>query len=72
MAELTDKFVPTHADAARFLGVKVATIRHATPGIQITGKNNRVATFYGQHPPNPWDYLGKTWWHIRQHEVTDG
>ena len=62
---MTD-FVPTHADAARFLGVKVATIRHATQGIQITGKNNRVAIFHGQHPPSPEEFFGKTWWELRE------
>ena len=61
---MTD-FVPTHAEAARFLGVKVATIRHATPGIRVTGKNDRSATFYGTHP-QPEDWLGNSWWHLQE------
>ena len=69
MAELIDKFVPTHADAARFLGIKVALIRHARRGEQFAGKNNRVATFYAQHPPHPNEYLGNTWWRVREQEA---
>lgn len=68
--ESTNGFVPTHADAARFLGIKVAVIRNARRGDQFIGKNNRIATFYGERPPLN-EYLGKTWWRIREQEGTN-
>jgi hypothetical protein len=56
------------AAAARFLGVKVALLRKAAkelgPGVRMTGKAGRTATFLGKHP-DP-DYWGAFWWRIEK------
>jgi hypothetical protein len=56
------------AAAARFLGVKVALLRKAAkdlgPGVRMTGKAGRTATFLGKHP-DP-DYWGAFWWRIAE------
>lgn len=56
------------AAAARFLGVKVALLRKAAkdlgPGVRMTGKAGRTATFLGKHP-DP-DYWGAFWWRIEE------
>jgi hypothetical protein len=55
------------AEAARFIGAKVATLHKAAmdlgPGIRLTGKGGRTATYIGKHP-DP-DYLG-SWWRIAE------
>ena len=65
------KWVPQPADASRWLGVKVAMLREATPGqrIQSPEKPNRFATFFGTHP-RPDDWLGESWWLLEEVEVT--
>ena len=62
-------YEPTAAAAARWLGVKVAAIQHATPGLRIKSpsKPGRYATFLGQHP-QPEDWLGNSWWLLEQEE----
>jgi hypothetical protein len=56
------------AAAARYIGAKVAQLHKAAsamgPGVRLTGKAGRTATFLGKHP-NP-DYLGTIWWRIAE------
>lgn len=56
------------AAAARFIGAKVADLRSAAktygPGIRLTGKQGRSATFLGAHPDT--DYMGTFWWEVAQ------
>jgi len=56
------------ARAARFIGAKVAMLHKAAkdlgPGIRITGKGGRTATYLGDHP-DP-GYLMGSWWRIAE------
>ena len=63
------KWAPVTADASRWLGVKVAELRPATPGLQIKSakKPQRSATFYGKHP-QPEDWFGNSWWLLEEED----
>jgi hypothetical protein len=56
------------ATAARFIGAKVAQLHKAAkdlgPGIRLTGKGGRTATYIGKHP-DP-DYLMGSCWRIAE------
>lgn len=67
---MSQQFIPGAASAARWLGVKVATIRTAPRGVRIKSpaKPGRFATFYGEHP-RPAEWLGSDWWLVEQEEV---
>jgi|LauGreDrversion4_2_1035121.scaffolds.fasta_scaffold383059_2 hypothetical protein len=57
------------AEAARFVGAKVAQLRSASknlgPGVRVRGKKvGRSATFLGKHP-DP-DYWGDFWWQLAE------
>ena len=65
------EYTPQRADAARWLGVKVADLRHlrgADLRIKSPKKPGRFATFLGQHP-QPDDWFGDSWWLLEQEEV---
>ena len=63
------RFTPETAAAARWLGVKVAVIRHAPQGciLRNPAKPHRTATFCGQHP-DPASFLGDNWWLLEEQE----
>lgn len=71
MADLQIKVWPDVVEAstaARYIGSKVGNLRKAAaalgPGVRVTGKAGRSATFLGSHP-DP-DYLGHVWWRIAE------
>jgi hypothetical protein len=66
---MSKRFVGEDAAAARWLGVRVATLRPTTKGLRIQSpkKPGRFATYYGQHP-QPEDWLGNTWWLLEEVE----
>ena len=71
MSTTKRKWAPQPAEASRWLGVTVAMLRSATPGLRIQSpkKLNRSATFYGKHP-QPDDWLGESWWLLEEEENT--